>query len=122
MTNTAVTNVEPQQDQRLSPATRPSREVRALVDIYENADELLMLADMPGASAESVKIRIENSLLTLQAQRNGSEQPLQYYRAFHVPDSVDPEGITAQLKQGVLHVHLKKHERAKPRLIPVRGA
>ena len=117
MTNNA--NITTHQDKRLT------REVRPAVDIYENADELLMLADMPGANAESVKIRIENSLLTLQAQRNaapGSDVSLQYYRAFQVPDSVDPEGISAQLKQGVLHVQLKKHERAKPRMIPIRSA
>lgn len=124
MPNTAVTNIDSHQDQRLSAPTRPTREVRPAVDVYENADELLMLVDMPGASAESVKIRIENSLLTLQARRaanDGAENVLQYFRAFQVPDLVDPEGISAELKQGVLHVQLKKHERAKPRTIQVRS-
>jgi HSP20 family protein len=124
MTNTAVTNIDSNQDQRLSRPTGPIREVRPPVDVFENADELLMLADMPGASAESVKIRIENSLLTVQAQRanDSSENLLQYYRAFQVPDSIDPEGISAELKQGVLRVKLKKHERAKPREIQVRSS
>jgi len=121
MTNAAVANITPHQDQRLSQPTRPVREVRPAVDVYENADELLMRADMPGADADSVKIRIENSLLTVQAQREGSDATLQYYRAFQVPDSVDPEGISAELKQGVLHVQLKKHERAKPRVIQIRS-
>lgn len=121
MTNAAVANITPHQDQRLSKPARPVRELRPAVDVYENADELLMRADMPGASAESVKIRIENSLLTLQAEREGGEATLQYYRAFQVPDSVDPEGISAELKQGVLHVQLKKHERAKPRVIQIRS-
>jgi HSP20 family protein len=116
-----VTNITPHEDQRLSQPARPVREVRPLVDVYENADELLMRADMPGASAESVKIRVENSLLTLQAQRESADSTLQYYRAFQVPDSVDPEGISAELKQGVLHVQLKKHERAKPRVIQIRS-
>jgi HSP20 family molecular chaperone IbpA len=124
MASTAVTNITPHQDQRLGQPARPLREVRPAVDVYENADELLMLADMPGASADTVKIRLENSLLTLQAQRevnDGSEAAFQYYRAFQVPDSVDPEGISAELKQGVLNVHLKKHERAKPRVIQIRS-
>lgn len=124
MTTTAVANVTPNQDQRLSQPTRPVREVRPAVDVFENADELLMRADMPGASADSVKIRLENSLLSLHAQRtanDGSEAVLQYYRAFQVPDSIDPEGISAELKQGVLHVQLKKHERAKPRMIQIRS-
>lgn len=122
MTNAAVANITPHQDQRLSQPTRPVREVRPAVDVYENADELLMRADMPGASADSVKIRLENALLTLQAQREGTDATLQYYRAFQVPDSVDPEGISAELKQGVLHVQLKKHERAKPRVIQIRSS
>jgi HSP20 family molecular chaperone IbpA len=121
MTSTAVTNVTEQQDQRLSQAARAVREVRPAVDVYENADELLMLADMPGASADTVNIRVEDSLLTLQAQRASNDVTLQYYRAFQVPDSVDPEGISAELKQGVLHVQLKKHERAKPRTIQIRS-
>ena len=124
MANTAVTNITAHQDQRLGQPARTLREVRPAVDVYENADELLMLADMPGASADTVRIRIESSLLTLQAQRNandGSESAFQYYRAFQVPDSVDPEGISAELKQGVLHVQLKKHERAKPRMIEIRS-
>jgi HSP20 family protein len=121
---TAVTNITAQPDQRPNQPTRPLREVRPAVDVYENTDELLMLADMPGASAESVSIRVENALLTLQAQRiaNDGQATLQYYRAFQVPDSVDPEGISAELKQGVLHVQLKKHERAKPRVIPIRSS
>jgi len=122
MTTAAVANINPNQDQRLSQPARPVRELRPAVDVYENADELLMRADMPGASADSVKIRIENSLLTLQAHREGSEATLRYYRAFQVPDSVDPEGISAELKQGVLHVQLKKHERAKPRVIQIRSS
>lgn len=124
MTTAAVTNITAHQDQRLSQPARPVREVRPAVDVYENADELLMRADMPGASSDTVKIRIENSLLTLQAERaasHASDVALQYYRAFQMPDSVDPEGISAELKQGVLHVQLKKHERAKPRMIQIRS-
>ena len=55
---TAVTNITAHQDQRPNQATRPLREVRPAVDVYENTDELLMLADMPGANAESVNIRV----------------------------------------------------------------
>src|ERR1700712_1747865 len=124
MTNTAVTNIATHQDQRLNTQARPVQEVRAAVDVYENVDELLVLADMPGASTDSGRIRIENALLTVQAQRlarDGADATLQYHRAFRVPDTVDPEGISAELKQGVLHVHMKKHERAKPRTIQIRG-
>jgi HSP20 family molecular chaperone IbpA len=93
------------------------------VDVYENADELLLLADMPGASAESVNIRYEDELLTLQAQRTAAADgpELRFQRAFQVPDTVDPEQISAELKQGVLHVHLRKTAKAKPRTIEIRS-
>jgi HSP20 family protein len=103
--------------------TPPAREVRPRVDIFENTDELLMLADMPGASSDSVSIRLENSLLVMQAQRNTvAAANVQYHRAFQVPETVDPDGISAELKNGVLHVHLRKYEKAKPRAIPIRAS
>jgi HSP20 family molecular chaperone IbpA len=104
-------------------AQGPVRVFQPRVDVYENADELLLLADMPGASAESVNIRYEDELLTLQAQRTAADGPnLRFQRAFQVPDSVDPEQISAELKQGVLHVHLRKTAKAKPRSIEIRSA
>lgn len=104
-------------------ASVPVRELRPRIDLYENADELLMLADMPGANAKSVSIRIENALLTLTAERASvAGQNIRYRRAFQVPDTVDPEQISAELKEGVLRVHLRKSERAKPRTIAIRSA
>jgi HSP20 family protein len=100
----------------------PSREVRPRVDVYENSDEVLLLADMPGATPDSVNIRLESSLLSVQSQRAGSDgQAVRYHRAFQVPDTVDPEKISAELKNGVLQVHLRKSERAKPRNIAIRA-
>lgn len=98
----------------------PWRELRPRVDIYENPDELLMLADMPGADAESVNVRLEAAQLTLQALRASEGQGVRYHRAFQVPDLIDPEQVSAELKNGVLHVHLRKSEAAKPRTIPIR--
>lgn len=103
-------------------AQGPVRVFQPRVDVYENADELLLLADVPGASADSVDIRYEDELLTLEAQRTAAAGPnLRYRRAFQVPDTVDPERITAELKQGVLHVHLRKSAKAKARTIEVRS-
>ena len=119
--NLTQRNTKPESSAALA-ASLPVRELRPRVDVYENADELLMLADMPGATASSVAIRIENSLLTLSADRTtAGGQNVRYHRAFQVPDTIDPEKISAELKQGVLHVHLNKSERAKPRKIAIRS-
>jgi HSP20 family protein len=119
--NLTERKTKPDQSAALA-ASMPARELRPRVDVYENADELLMLADMPGANASSVAIRLENSLLTMTADRTAANgQNVRYHRAFQVPDTVDPEKISAELKQGVLHVHLSKSERAKPRTIAIRS-
>jgi HSP20 family protein len=102
--------------------TGPALEVRPRVDIYENSDELLMLAEVPGASSESIGLRIEESLLTVKAQRTAANgRNIRYQRAFQVPETVDPEKISAQLKNGVLHIHLGKTDRAKPRTIAIQA-
>jgi HSP20 family molecular chaperone IbpA len=129
MNQTSSTQLSQQNDSKLAneklhaQVKAPVREVRPRVDIFENNDELLMLADMPGATSDSVGIRVENSLLIMQAQRTGTAAAnVQYHRAFQVPDTVDPDGISAELKNGVLHVHLRKYEKAKPRAIPIRAS
>ena len=102
-------------------ATPAARELAPAVDIYENGDELLLLADMPGAAAETISVTLEGSQLTITADRGelpGVER-VRYQRAFRVPDGVDPDGISAELKDGVLHVRLKKAPAAKPRTIPI---
>ena len=123
MTDANLTRNSSQDQNPALAASVPVREVRPRIDVYENSDELLMLADMPGATANSVAIRIDNALLTMNAERtsaNGAR--IRYHRAFQVPDTVDPEKISAALKNGVLQVHLGKSERAKPRTIAIKSS
>lgn len=80
-------------------------------DVYENDEELLLIADVPGAKADQVEVNIERQLLTLAAG--------EHKRSFRVPLEVDAERITADAKAGVVTLHLPKSERAKPRRISV---
>jgi HSP20 family molecular chaperone IbpA len=126
MTEATLTR-KPSQEQNngglAASAAVPVREVRPRIDVYENADELLMVADMPGANASSVSIRLDNALLTMSAERtSASGAKIRYHRAFQVPDTVDPEKISAALNNGVLQVHLGKSERAKPRTIQIKAS
>lgn len=95
------------------------------VDIYENNDEILVMADFPAVPADGISVRLEGSELTIEGvQAHGaqhpSERPQRFSRAFRVPSTVDPDGVTAEMNQGVLRVHLAKSEAAKPRRIEVR--
>src|SRR5688500_1835433 len=94
----------------------PARELTPAIDIYENSDELLLLADMPGATADSIAVTVEGPQLTVAAERpeHRGEARVRYQRAFRIPNTVDPDGISAELKDGVLHVRLQKVQAAKP--------
>ena len=123
MTQPNVTTIARRNPENVAQTARMSREVTPRVDVYENADELLMLADMPGAQADSVQVRLEGGQLTLEAERAlTKDASIRYLRMFRVPAMADPNGISAELKSGVLHVHLKKSEAAKPRSIPIRAS
>jgi HSP20 family molecular chaperone IbpA len=89
------------------------------VDIYENADEFLVLADVPGARPDEVAVQLENDQLSVQAR---GADPRDYARTFVVPRGIDASRITAEMKQGVLHLHLPKSDALKPRKIQVRAS
>ena len=86
------------------------------VDIYENADEYLIVADVPGANSDAVKLHLDEGQLTLRAAR---DERTDYKRAFYLPEGVDFEGAAAALENGVLSIHLPKSAAIKPRRIPV---
>jgi HSP20 family protein len=98
------------------------------VDIFENASEILLLVDLPGVSREHLGIDLEKGQLTLHAERAPEESgtPLAtefgaraYHRVFAVPRGIDAERIAAELKDGVLTLHLPKSAALRPRKIEV---
>jgi HSP20 family protein len=101
------------------------------VDILETEDELLLFADLPGVAEKDVDIRFENGELTLHARRQPAQSDREawllenetgdYFRAFRISEQVDTARIWAELKNGVLTLHLPKVEAAKPRKITVKG-
>jgi HSP20 family protein len=107
---------------RASTMAKPIRDLTPSVDVLENDAELLLLADMPGASAESIAIQVEDGQIAIQGQRAMHGESMRYRRVFQMPSVIDPDGISAELRDGVLHVHLKKSEKAKRRVIPIRSS
>jgi HSP20 family molecular chaperone IbpA len=102
--------------------------VAPVVDIYENDDEILLQADMPGVTKEQVTIHVDNGKLeisgTRKLQTKGTSTwqefgDIEYRRVFSVPQSIDVGKVNAELKEGVLKLHLPKTEAAKPRTIQI---
>jgi HSP20 family protein len=104
---------------------------RPRVDILETEQELLILADLPGVKPSDVDVRFENGELTIHGRRNPTNvgmrralweyEPAHYHRSFRLSEDVAADKIEAELKNGVLTIHLPKAEAAKPRRINVRG-
>ena len=101
--------------------------VAPLVDIFENAEELLVVADLPGVTQDNLSIRVEKGELTLEGRRTDAAESgvtteglPDYRRSFVVPQGIDTDKIGAALQAGVLRVHLPKSAALKPRQIPIR--
>jgi len=100
-------------------------------DVYENKDELLVIADLPGVEAEALKISHEKGELMLEVSREispkqgallGSEWGgCDFRRLFSIPSGIDASKISAELKDGVMRLHLPKSAALKPRQIAVRA-
>src|SRR5262249_44943420 len=101
------------------------------VDIYETDNELVLTADLPGVKPEDADVRFQNSELVIQGHCAPRQPDADYllceygvgdfYRAFTIGEQLDSEKITAELRHGVLTVHLPKAEAAKPKKISVKG-
>ena len=104
------------------------------VDIKETENELVVKADVPGLEMKDIDVKLENGTLTIRGERKfeaakdegGWHRVERSYgtfeRVFTLPDSVNPEGVKADYKNGVLTVTLPKKEVAKPRQIMVNVA
>jgi HSP20 family molecular chaperone IbpA len=100
------------------------------IDIWESDDELVLYADMPGVSAETLDIHFENRELRIHGKacpRHDNVNFLygeygigDFYRTFSIGETIDSEKISAELKDGVLTLHLPKTDVVKPRRIEVK--
>ena len=100
------------------------------VVIYENDAEILLHADMPGVSKEDISVHIDNGKMILSGIRRLSATgastwrefgDAEFRRTFSVPQSIDVGRVHAELKDGVLRLHLPKSEAARPRQIEIKA-
>ena len=117
-------------DEAAAERTRSGCCYRPHVDILENADELLVLADVPGANGDAIDVNFDDGTLTIHAPvepRHDQDRKFllreygvgDYYRTFRVSEAVDVGKITADYTDGVLTLRLPKAEAVKPRKISV---
>ena len=105
------------------------------VDIHEEAERFVVLADVPGVEAKDIDITAENGVLTIKGQRTSEQKAKDkngyqriertsgsFLRRFTLPESANTDSITAKQTNGVLEVSIPKQPKVQPRRISVEAA
>ena len=101
------------------------------VDIKEEKDRFVIIADIPGVDPKDIEVHMENGMLTIKGEKETEKKEESegykrversygsFYRRFSLPDTADAEKITAKSNNGVLEVSIAKQEQVQPRKISV---
>lgn len=101
------------------------------VDIYENEHNIVLKLEVPGVDQKDLDIRIENNTITIRGERKFEKETKEenyhrverrygsFQRSFGLPNTVNPEQVTADYNNGILSVTLAKRAEAKPKQIKV---
>ncbi len=101
------------------------------VDIREDEKRFVILADLPGIEPDQVEILMDKGILSIKGERKSETEEVEdnysrierrygmFHRRFALPDSADPEGITAEGRNGVLEISIPKRPETTPRRIRV---
>lgn len=124
---TTKKEAEPGTDQNALRATERTKDTRTFVpdvDIYERDSALVVVADLPGVDRKDIDVTVENGTLALEAaidlKKYDGLRPLyteyqvgHYARRFGLSEDVDPDKISADMRDGVLTLTLPYREKAK---------
>ncbi len=104
------------------------------VDIKEEADKFVLQADLPGVKPEEIDISMEEGVLTFRGEKkteaNTEKEGYKrvertygsFYRRFSLPDTANPDAISAKSNHGVLEIVIPKREAVQPKKINVTSA
>lgn len=102
-----------------------------VVDIYDNDENIIIKAELPGIDKDNIVVDVKGRVLTLKGERSSENEVKEdkYYRrerafgnferVFIMPAEIDPNKIKADYKNGVLKINIPKPEEHKPRQISI---
>ena len=103
------------------------------VDVYEEGDNLIVEAHLPGFKPDNLDVNVERGVLTISGQTEAEEERKQrnyllrekrsgrFTRSLHLPPTYTADPSEATFEHGVLHLVFPKAESAKPRRIQIGG-
>ena len=112
----------------------PAYDWAPAVDIVEEKDRFLLLADVPGVLAEDIDVSMEEGVLSVSGERHSETHDEtngvhrferasgRFHRRFSLPETADAEGIAAKCANGILEVSIPKLPEVQPRRITVEAA
>lgn len=103
------------------------------VDIIEESNALKLVADMPGVTHETLKVELDNNMLSLEGEialnmpeglsaLHAEVRGQRFARRFNLSHEVDSDAITASIVNGVLTITLPKKDSHRSRRIDVKAA
>ncbi len=136
---TLIDSLQRQLDQAFSTGTDESAAAADAawipqVDIYEEAERYVVVADVPGVEPKDIRITADQGLLTIRGEKRSRAAPQSnarqrlerrtgtFLRSFTLPEGADVERIAAHQAHGVLEVVIPKQPQLQPRTIEVRAA
>jgi HSP20 family protein len=102
-----------------------------VVDIYEEQDQIVVKAELPGVSKEGIAVDVKGRVLTLKGERSADNEVKEesyfrrervygrFARSFTLPAEIDADSVKAEYNDGVLKITLPKPETYKPKQITV---
>ena len=109
---------------------RTQESVSPASDIYENANEYILIANMPGVTRNDIQVKVVDDSLIIFGKINYNEALSRnyilneneignYFRKFRISDTIETAKINAKYDNGQLIVNLPKKENVKPRTIDI---
>ena len=104
------------------------------VDIFENDNEVIVKAELPGMNAKDIEVKLENNVLMLKGERRFEKETKEenyhrvereygiFSRSFALPTAINEDKVTAEYKDGVLKIVMPKKEETKPKPITIAAA
>jgi len=101
------------------------------VDITEDEKEYLIQAELPDMKKEDVRLTVENGVLAISGERKFEKEDKgrkyhrieraygSFVRKFSLSEDADGSNVTANIKDGVLQVHLPKSVKAKQKTVEI---
>lgn len=108
-----------------------SQELSPDIDLYEDQNEIVVKAELPGMTKDDIQISLNDNILTIRGEKKKEEedQGKDYYRSERVygafvrslalPAEINPDKVRATFRNGVLEIRLPKTEQAKKKEIKV---